>query len=70
MSIDLSLLSPGTVTPQLAGATVAMTHHAPHPRSIHSRYGSELMSAALLSITTTRLTDLPDGNVVPMFRRT
>jgi Icc-related predicted phosphoesterase len=31
------------------GATVVVTHHAPHPISIHSRHESELMSAAYVS---------------------
>ena len=35
------------------GATVVVTHHAPHPRSMHSRYGSDLLSAAYVSDLTT-----------------
>jgi Icc-related predicted phosphoesterase len=31
------------------GATVAVTHHAPHPNSIHSRYKLDLLSAAYVS---------------------
>jgi Icc-related predicted phosphoesterase len=31
---------------------VVLTHHAPHPRSMHSRYGSELLSAAYVSDLT------------------
>jgi Icc-related predicted phosphoesterase len=34
------------------GATVVVTHHAPHPRSMHSRYGSDLLSAAYVSDLT------------------
>lgn len=35
------------------GHTVVVTHHAPHPRSIHSRFGSDLLSAAYVSDLTT-----------------
>ena len=35
-----------------AGATVVVTHHAPHPRSIHPRYGDDLLSAAFVSDLT------------------
>jgi Icc-related predicted phosphoesterase len=35
------------------GATVIVTHHAPHPCSMHSRYGSDLLSAAYVSDLTT-----------------
>ncbi len=34
------------------GATVVVTHHAPHPRSIHPRYGDDLLSAAFVSDLT------------------
>ena len=34
------------------GATVVVTHHAPHPRSKHSRFGSDLLSAAFVSDLT------------------
>ena len=34
------------------GATVVVTHHAPHPRSMHSRYGSDFLSAAYVSDLT------------------
>ena len=34
------------------GATVVVTHHAPHPRSMHSHYGSDLLSAAYVSDLT------------------
>jgi Icc-related predicted phosphoesterase len=34
------------------GATVMVTHHAPHPHSMHSRYRSELVSAAYISDLT------------------
>ena len=32
--------------------TVVVTHHAPHPRSIHPRYGDDLLSAAFVSDLT------------------
>lgn len=32
-----------------AGKTVVITHHAPHPRSIHPRFASDLTSAAFAS---------------------
>jgi Icc-related predicted phosphoesterase len=35
-----------------AGATVVVTHHAPHPGSLHPRYGHELLSAAYVSNLT------------------
>jgi Icc-related predicted phosphoesterase len=35
-----------------SGATVVVTHHAPHPRSIHSRYCSDILSAAYVSDLT------------------
>jgi Icc-related predicted phosphoesterase len=35
-----------------AGATVVVTHHAPHPRSVHPRYGDDLLSAAFVSDLT------------------
>jgi Icc-related predicted phosphoesterase len=41
--IETALMTP------FDGATVVVTHHAPHPISLHSRYGSELMSAAYVS---------------------
>jgi Icc-related predicted phosphoesterase len=31
------------------GATVVITHHAPHPRSLHPRYEKDLLSAAYVS---------------------
>lgn len=34
------------------GATVVVTHHAPHPGSIHSRYREELLTAAYVSDLT------------------
>ncbi|HMJ30617.1 MAG TPA: metallophosphoesterase, partial [Xanthobacteraceae bacterium] len=34
------------------GATVVITHHAPHPGSIHSRYKSDLLTAAYVSDLT------------------
>lgn len=34
------------------GATVVVTHHAPHPRSIHPGYESDLLSAAFVSDLT------------------
>jgi Icc-related predicted phosphoesterase len=35
-----------------AGPTVVVTHHAPHPNSMHSLYGSDLLSAAYVSDLT------------------
>jgi len=35
-----------------AGPTVVVTHHAPHANSMHSRYGSDLLSAAYVSDLT------------------
>lgn len=35
-----------------AGATVVVTHHAPHPASVHSRYKSDLLTAAYVSDLT------------------
>jgi len=32
-----------------AGPTVVITHHAPHPRSLHPRYEKDLLSAAYVS---------------------
>ena len=34
------------------GATMVLSHHAPHPRSNHSRFGSDLLSAAYVSDLT------------------
>lgn len=34
------------------GATVAVTHHAPHPGSLHARYRNDLLSAAFVSDLT------------------
>lgn len=34
------------------GATVVVTHHAPHPGSLHPRFGNELLSAAYVSDLT------------------
>jgi Icc-related predicted phosphoesterase len=31
------------------GPTVVISHHAPHPRSLHPRYGKDLLSAAYVS---------------------
>lgn len=41
-----------TLTTPFDGATVVVTHHAPHPGSIHSRYKSALLSAAYVSDLT------------------
>lgn len=38
-----------TLAAPFDGATVVVTHHAPHPGSIHSRYKSDLLTAAFLS---------------------
>jgi len=35
-----------------AGPTVVVTHHAPHPRSVHTRYANDLLSAAFVSNLT------------------
>jgi Icc-related predicted phosphoesterase len=32
-----------------AGPTVVVTHHAPHPRSVHPRFANDLLSAAFAS---------------------
>ena len=42
----------GELAKPFEGATVVVTHHAPHPRSMHSRYGSDLLSAAYVSDLT------------------
>ena len=42
------------------GTTVVVTHHAPHPLSVHPMYGEDLMNAAYVS----DLTDLMDGVAV------
>ncbi len=34
------------------GPTVVVTHHAPHPRSLHPRYAADLLSAAFVSDLT------------------
>ena len=34
------------------GTTVVVTHHAPHPASVHSRYTSDLLTAAFVSDLT------------------
>jgi len=36
----------------VAGATVVVTHHAPHPRSVHPRFENDLLSAAFASDLT------------------
>jgi Icc-related predicted phosphoesterase len=36
----------------LEGATVVVTHHAPHPGSLHARYQNDLLSAAFVSDLT------------------
>lgn len=35
-----------------AGPTVVVTHHAPHPQSVHPRYRNDLLSAAFVSDLT------------------
>jgi Icc-related predicted phosphoesterase len=35
-----------------AGATIVVTHHAPHPGSLHPRYADDLLSAAFISDLT------------------
>jgi Icc-related predicted phosphoesterase len=41
-----------TLAEPFDGATVVATHHAPHPGSIHSRYKSDLLTAAYVSDLT------------------
>jgi Icc-related predicted phosphoesterase len=41
-----------TLAAPFDGATVVVTHHAPHPGSIHSRYKSDLLTAAYVSDLT------------------
>lgn len=41
-----------TLAAPFDGATVVVTHHAPHPGSIHSRYRSDLLTAAYVSDLT------------------
>jgi Icc-related predicted phosphoesterase len=41
-----------TLATPFDGATVVVTHHAPHPGSIHSRYKSDLLTAAYVSDLT------------------
>lgn len=41
-----------TLAAPFDGATVVVTHHAPHPDSIHSRYRSDLLTAAYVSDLT------------------
>ncbi|MBS0248402.1 MAG: metallophosphoesterase [Proteobacteria bacterium] len=41
-----------TLATPFDGATVVITHHAPHPNSVHSRYKSALLSAAYVSDLT------------------
>lgn len=41
-----------TLAEPFDGATVVVTHHAPHPGSIHSRYKSNLLTAAYVSDLT------------------
>jgi Icc-related predicted phosphoesterase len=43
------------------GRSVVLTHHAPHPRSVHPRYANDLLSAAFVSnLTTTIEVGRPD----------
>ncbi|MDI1342719.1 MAG: metallophosphoesterase [Pseudolabrys sp.] len=41
-----------TLSAPFDGATVVVTHHAPHPNSIHPRYKSDLLTAAYVSDLT------------------
>jgi len=41
-----------TLAAPFDGATVVVTHHAPHPGSIHSRYRSDLLTAAYVTDLT------------------
>jgi Icc-related predicted phosphoesterase len=38
-----------TLQTEYAWPTVVITHHAPHPRSLHPRYANDLLSAAYVS---------------------
>jgi hypothetical protein len=38
-----------TLKTKHAGSTVVITHHAPHPRSLHPQYANDLLSAAYVS---------------------
>lgn len=41
-----------TLAEPFAGATVVVTHHGPHPRSVHPRFANDLLSAAYVSDLT------------------
>jgi Icc-related predicted phosphoesterase len=41
-----------TLSAPFDGATVVVTHHAPHPGSVHERYKSDLLTAAFVSDLT------------------
>ncbi len=41
-----------TLAQPFTGTTIVVTHHAPHPGSLHPRYQSDLLSAAYLSDLT------------------
>ena len=50
-----------TLAAPFDGATVVVTHHAPHPGSVHSRYKSDLLTAAYVSdLTAVIETGRPD----------
>jgi Icc-related predicted phosphoesterase len=47
-----ALIEAQLATP-FAGPTVVVTHHAPHPKSIHASYRNDLLTAAFVSDLTT-----------------
>jgi Icc-related predicted phosphoesterase len=50
-----------TLAEPFAGATVVVTHHGPHPHSVHPRYRNDLLSAAFVSdLTATIEAGRPD----------
>jgi Icc-related predicted phosphoesterase len=49
-----------TLAEPFAGATVVVTHHGPHPNSVHPRYRNDLLSAAFVSDLTATIEAGPD----------
>ncbi len=45
----------GVLATPFAGPTVVVTHHAPHPRSVHPRFANSLLNAAFASDLTTTI---------------
>ncbi|WP_370464664.1 metallophosphoesterase [Methylosinus sp. RM1] len=45
---DLAFIEASLAAP-FAGPTVVVTHHAPHPRSVHAKYAQSVLSAAFAS---------------------